>query len=240
MTTLRGSRIRFLFDTLATIAMIVAAGTMIWVALGNRIVIKGSSASRPESPPPADPVALGVSALQGDPTAPLALVVFSDFQCPFCTTFANEALPKIKQAYVSTGRVIVAFRHFPLTNQHPQAQKAAEAAECAGRQGRFWEMHDTLFLNQLPMDESSLTRRASALGLNIVAFDRCLAGEAALKVQTDFLLGVKLGVSGTPAVLIGFTQPDGSVRMTDRLSGIKTFEEISKVLDHRLRGMAGS
>lgn len=91
------------------------------------------------------PVEVGSSASKGDANAKITLVEFSDFQCPFCAKFYSETLPQIMKDYIDTGKVKLVYKHFPLISIHPNAQKAAEAAECAGEQGKFWEMHDAMF-----------------------------------------------------------------------------------------------
>lgn len=84
----------------------------------------------------------------GDPGAPIAIIEYSDFQCPFCRSFFNDTLPSIKKNFVETGKAKLIYRHFPL-NFHPAAQPSAEAAECANDQGKFWEMHDAIFTKQV-------------------------------------------------------------------------------------------
>lgn len=90
-------------------------------------------------------VEVGNSAVKGDANAKITLVEFSDFQCPFCARFYSETLSQIQKEYIDTGKVRLVYKHFPLISIHPDAQKAAEAAECAGEQGKFWEMHDSMF-----------------------------------------------------------------------------------------------
>ena len=140
--------------------------------------------------------------IRGDSNAPITLIEYSDFECPFCARF----LPTVEQILDEyDGKVRLVYRHFPLRSIHPQAQKAAEASECAGEQGEFWGMHDKLFeLNNssnLTLDNMKLA--AAELGLNTGDFDSCLdSGDTASEVETDYQDGLAGGVSGTPGSFI--------------------------------------
>ena len=101
----------------------------------------------------------------GRADAPVTLVEFSDFQCPFCGRFFATTLPALKKDYIDTGKLRYVFRDFPLDQLHPNARKAAEAAHCAGEQGKYWEMHDVLFQNQRALAPSQLTEYARAVGV---------------------------------------------------------------------------
>lgn len=133
----------------------------------------------------------------GNAGADVALVEYSDFQCPYCGRVV-PALEKVKADYP---QIKFAFRHFPLSI-HQNAQKAAEASECAGMQGKFWEMHDRLFANQDDLGVSSLKAYAAGLGLDATAFNRCLdTGQAAGIVDAEKLEGQGTGIRGTPGFL---------------------------------------
>jgi protein-disulfide isomerase len=137
---------------------------------------------------------------QGPASAPVTIVEFSDFQCPYCAQ-AALTLRQLRQQYGD--RVRLVFRHFPLKQIHPRAEKAAEAASCAGEQGHFWEMHDRLFEKQAQLEPADLKRHASDLHLNTAAFGRCLdSGRAASRVQRDAAAGEELGVRGTPGIFV--------------------------------------
>jgi len=103
-------------------------------------------------------------AVLGDPNAPVTIIEFSDFQCSFCARFHSQTLPQIKSQYIDTGKVKLIYRDFPLHSIHPDAQKAAEAAECAGDQGKYYEYHDLLF-SSTAFDDASLKQYAVDLGL---------------------------------------------------------------------------
>jgi protein-disulfide isomerase len=132
--------------------------------------------------------------------APVTIVQFGDYQCPYCKQFHDETLPQISETY--EGQIRFVYRDFPLA-QHPDAQKAAEASECADDQERFWDYHDLLWANQLELDVDSLKAYAAQLGLDTATFDDCLdSGANAEEVQNDYDDGVSYGVPGTPTFFI--------------------------------------
>jgi len=141
--------------------------------------------------------------VKGDSKAKVTIIEVSDFQCPYCGRFFSQTYPSIEADYIKTGKVKLVFVNFPLSF-HPNAQKAAEAAECAGLQGKFWEMHDKLFANQAALSVENLKQYAKDLGLDTAKFDKCLDnGEMASTVQKDFAAAQAVGVQGTPSFLIG-------------------------------------
>ena len=146
--------------------------------------------------------------IQGPIDAPIALLEYGDFECPVC----GEVYPVIKAIQERLGdSLCFAFRHFPLTNVHPHAEHAAEAAEAAGEQGSFWEMHDVLFENQDALEDEDLARYAAALGLDVPRFmTEVLAGKYAWRVREDFKSGVRGGVNGTPTFFINGVRYDGA------------------------------
>ena len=136
----------------------------------------------------------------GPPTAPLTLVEYGDFECPYC----RQAFPIVKQVQQQLGKDLrFVFRHFPLTKVHAHAQHAAEAAEAAGAQGAFWQMHDRLFERQFALDAEHLIEYATELGLDADRLAGALAaGTYRAKVRDDFRSGVQSGVNGTPTFFI--------------------------------------
>lgn len=150
--------------------------------------------------PPVVEVAYDPSRVKGDPNAPVTIVEFSDFQCHFCKE-AVKTLNSVLTKY--NGRVKLAFLDFPLRSIHPLAESAAEAARCAGEQGRFWEFHDALFADQSRMKEADLAERARALGLNEKSFQGCIAsGTYKAKIEADLQQGTKAGIAGTPGFFV--------------------------------------
>ncbi len=143
----------------------------------------------------------------GPATAPVTLVEYGDYECPFC----GAAHPIFKQVQQVMGDDLrFAYRHFPLSQIHPHAYQAAEAAEAAGAQGRFWEMHDLLFANQDRLGLRDLIGYAGALDLDLERFVTDLRGHAyAGRLREDFLSGVRSGVNGTPTFFVNGMRHDG-------------------------------
>ena len=160
-----------------------------------------------QAPIPDAPVNIQVADayFKGDKNAPVEIIEFSDFQCPFCKRFYDQTFDQIMKTYVDTGKAVFAYKHLPL-GFHENAQKAGEAAECAGKIGgsdMFWGMHDKIFENQQAITPQDLKKYAGELGLNQKNFDTCLDNdETAAKVQTHSAEASKLGVTGTPTFFI--------------------------------------
>jgi protein-disulfide isomerase len=135
------------------------------------------------------------------------LTEFGDFECPYC----RDAAPAIARVLARLdGRVRLRFRHFPVTDRHPHAERAAEAAEAAAAQGRFWEMHDLLFAHQRALEDDDLIRYAAELGLDADRFaDDLHSGRLAPEVLAEREEGIALGVAGTPAFFIDGERYDG-------------------------------
>lgn len=145
---------------------------------------------------------------QGPDDAPVTLVEYGDYECPYC----GQAYLIVQQAQQQLGdRLRFVFRNFPLTSSHPYAEGAAEAAEAAGAQGQFWPMHDLLYENQDALDMPDLERYASQLGLDLDRFNADLRDHRyAERVREDFMSGVRSGVNGTPTFFINGDRYDGS------------------------------
>ena len=225
-----------------TLSLLVVAAAVAWLAVARAAPPSppagaGVAARRPAPPVPTEPISLAGTELLGKRTARVGLVIYSDFQCPFCARFATDTLPGLQRKYVKTGKVRLAFRQFPLPI-HAQAQKAAEAAVCAGRQGQFWPYHDLLFANPQALDETSLLGRASSLGLDQPAFATCLRGEVAAAVRADYAGGAPLGVTGTPTFLAGPIVDGDRLRVTHRFSGALPIAQFEAVLDQVLGAAA--
>jgi protein-disulfide isomerase len=139
-------------------------------------------------------------------------------------------LPEIDRQYLRTGKALLVWRHYPLP-VHENARKAAEGAECADRQGRFWEFHDWAFQHQKELDPANLRVGAKAVGLDLATFGACLNGQATAEVQADVDLGKAVSISGTPSWLIGVVQPDGKVKVVNRLTGAKPFAVFQEAID---------
>ena len=156
--------------------------------------------------------------LQGTVDAPIALLEYGDYECPFC----GEVQPIVTEIQRRLGDdLCFAFRHFPLTNVHPHAEHAAEAAEAAGEQGAFWLMHETLFANQDALDDESLAQYAATLGLDeIRVLQEVISNAHAHRIREDFRSGVRAGVNGTPCFFINGQRYDGACALEPLLDAV--------------------
>jgi protein-disulfide isomerase len=179
----------------------------LWTGGFGLVGTAADDAEQPEAPAPAPTVIEDVD-IEGDPIrgsedAEVLLVELSDFQCLFCGRFVANTLPEIEENYVDTGKVRHVFKDFPLSF-HDNAHIAAEAAECADDQGKFWAYHDLIFENQADLSEDKLTEWATDLGLDEAEFESCLEdGTHEDEVDADMKDGQAAGISGTPSFLIG-------------------------------------
>jgi protein-disulfide isomerase len=182
---------------------------------------------------PTAPVEVGVKSAMalGSASAPVTMVAFVDYQCPFCRRFDLETFPEIKKKYIDTGKVRFVVRDLPL-EFHPNAQKAAEASYCAAEQDKFWPMREKMAQNQQRLDVASLGGFARETGLRGEDFDKCLAaGKYAAAVRDSTEEARKLGVGGTPTFIIGKTGGDSITG--EKVVGaqpLATFEQRLKAL----------
>jgi protein-disulfide isomerase len=157
--------------------------------------------------------------MQGPPDAPVTLVEYGDYECPFCG--AAYAIVKAIQERLGDQLCFV-FRNFPLTEAHPHAEDAAEAAEAAGGQGKFWPMHDMLYENQDALEPEDLVQYARSLRLDLPRFVKELSEHVwAERVREDFRSGVRSGVNGTPTFFINGVRHDGGYDMASLLAAIE-------------------
>lgn len=226
------TRLTKMIEVTGSIATIFAAGYLVWTL--------ASRPAAPSAPPPAVeavadaelPAAL-TTKTRG--RGQLAIVEFADFECPFCGRHAKDVLPILQTEFVDTGLVTYIFMNYPLEQAHPHALKASEAAECALREGKYWEMHERLFKTPTKLTADDLLEHGTAVGLNAQSFSRCLDGAAAADVKADIEAGNRLGVNATPSFFLGRIQPNGSVRLTRRLNGAASIDvfraEVRKLAD---------
>src|ERR1039457_6845205 len=145
----------------------------------------------------------------GSKEAPLTIVEFTDYQCPFCQRFHTTSFVELKKNYIDTGKVRFYSRDMPL-DFHPNAMRAAEAARCASEQGQFWQLRDVMGANPDKLDMDSLVADAADLKMNVKTFRTCVESEKYKNaVQTDVMEAMKIGANGTPAFVIGKSTPDG-------------------------------
>jgi len=174
----------------------------------KKTLLEPTSKETYDAPKLVGPVDPNRDHVQGDPKAVLTLVEYGDYQCPFC----GAAYPEVKKVQKELGsKLRFVFRNFPLTNIHEYAMVAAETAEAAGVQGKFWEMHDFLYEHQATLgDHSVALGYAKKLGLDTQRFEREIAQHVQEKrIKDDFMGGVRSGVNGTPTFYVNGVRHDG-------------------------------
>lgn len=210
------------------IAGVLIAGAVLYTNQSSRTPPQRQSAAAAEA-------GSGVATMQnladddpflGNPDAAVTIVEFGDFQCPFCGRFFKTTEREIIEAYVKTGKAKFVYRDFPLSSIHEEAQKSAEASECADEQGKFWEYHDLLYQRQDQLSVTHYKAWAVELGLDTSQFNQCLdSGKYFEEVQKDFRDGQAAGVRGTPGTFVN-----------DRLvEGALPFAQFQTVIEEQLK-----
>lgn len=190
----------------------------------------------PPKPKPFQPSPVSTSGalVQGKADAPVTLVEFTDYQCPFCKRHATTTLPQIVKDYVNSGKVKYVLRDFPLKQIHPNAAKLSQAVLCAGDQGKGWEMHNRIFSAEKAPDPKKLSKDVKAVGLDAKAFNACLKSDKyAGKVDASLKEGVELGIRGTPGFFLGKTDMNdlGKITATEMIVGAQPFAKFKQAID---------
>jgi protein-disulfide isomerase len=219
-------RLRGLLDVLAACGMLIASGVILSHYYSDGI--------EPPAVVPATPIDLADAHRRGDDGAPVVLLEFAEFLCPYCQRFAQMTLPAILEGYVDTGKVLFAYRHLPLEGLHPFAALAGAAAECAATRGQFWRVHDLFFEGPGELDLPVVLRHAASLGFDHDWFESCLHSAGAERVKADQAAAEELGIRSTPYFLIGRRDADGRLRATHVLRGAQPFAAFAAVLDEVL------
>ena len=182
-------------------------------------------------------VAIDGSPVLGNANAPVTIVEFTDYQCPYCRRHANGTFVQIKKDYVKTGKVRYVVRQFPLRAIHPKAMKASEASLCSGDQSKYWEMHRLIFHGTKDFNQKEWVRHAETIGLDMTSFNDCLeSGKNASRVERDLKEGAALGIQGTPGFFIGRTDPDNpeKIKAVEFLRGAYPFSQFKQAIDKLL------
>lgn len=227
---------RTMVDSVATIVMLSIAIVL--------LVMAGHSYSRSAPPAyavtefavPVETLSLDGAMVAGCQSAPVAVVVYQDFQCEACSSLATKTLPSIWRRYIDSCKLRLAFRNLPIASLHPLSVDAAEAAACAGRQGRFWPMHDLLYRQPERLGSAQLDQLARRLELNWTEFQGCLDSNASLRqIRLDAGEGVTLGVSATPTLFFGTVTVAERVKVVRRVGGALSPEAFEAIVDDLLR-----
>ena len=224
-------------DRISSLSVIAASVVLVW-----RVGISPMGVSTGRTAPPVEAEvaegnigALGLRYVDG--TAATVIVEFSDFECPFCRAHAVEVLPKVRRELIEAGKASYAMLHFPLTKIHDQALAAARLAECSGRQGAFWRMHDRLF-NTAPLAflPNGSSEDVNALGLDDSKVRACLDSDAQHAVEQDIRQAVALKVSGTPTFFVGTKNARGGVDIKFRLQGAAPLAALRQTVERVQQG----
>jgi len=173
----------------------------------------------------------------GAADAIVTLVEFSDYQCPFCRRHKDNVMPDLVKNFVDTGKLKYVMREFPLA-MHANAKGAAQAALCAGDQDQYWQMHDKMFENQRKLKVENLKAFGAELGLDSAVFDACLDdGKYAKQVSADLTTGGRMGITGTPAFVLGLTDPKdpNKANVTQFISGAQSLEKFTLTIEDLLK-----
>jgi protein-disulfide isomerase len=174
-----------------------------------RQLLEKQADNKPAGPPKAR-LHLEGAPMLGSKNAPVTMVEFTDYQCPFCQRFHLQVYGLLKKDFIDTGKVRFFSRDLPIDSLHPNATRAAQAARCAGDQGQFWQLRDVMATHPEALDMESLVTDASALRMDKDAFRTCVEkGKYKEAVQGDLLEAMKIGADGTPAFVVGKSTPDG-------------------------------
>lgn len=225
------------------IASVIISGTVLYSSnKKNTVYVNQNQPNNQPDNQPSGPVKVSIDddAVLGDKNAPITLIEFSDFQCPFCRSFVKQTLPQIKEEYINTGKVKFVYRDFPLSF-HPESVPSAESSECAGDQGKFWEMHDVIFDEQekqgqgtIQFTNDDIKKWAAKIGLDTAKFNQCFdSGKYKQEVQKDIADGSAAGVSGTPAFFIGQSSDDWMINGI-LVSGAQPFSAFKVIIDKEL------
>lgn len=211
--------------------LVVLSTALLWLATTEAPVRHSARAATPVPLMP-ERVSIAGAAVLGTKGARVALIEFSDFECPFSGTFARDLLPKLYDQYIESGQMCLVFMHLPLVSLHAHALAAAEAAECAGRSGRFWAMHHTLFQRQADIGRRSIRQLAADAGVAVdTAFDDCLCDVMTrARIADQTALAYDLGIQATPTFLLGPIADNWSVRVVRRFDRAPSFREVGDAI----------
>jgi protein-disulfide isomerase len=221
---------RTILDVVTTAVVLLATALLLWNMTSARHAGRNTAASDRSGL-----VAIEDSPTRGNPQAKVAVLEYSDFECPFCAKAFHDILPAIDVEYIATGKVLFVFRHLPLPSLHPGAFSAAVASECAARQGKFWPLHDRLYAHRGQIRPGSIREDVVAMGGDVNRWDDCMSsGDAKAAIERESAEARAIGIRGTPTFLIGLVVTDGHVRVIKDITGVGTIPQWRSVLDGAL------
>ena len=222
----RQAQLRAAIDFATSVGLIGSLGAALWIAIAP------AARTPPVAIPrlPATPLRIDAGPRIGVPTAPVVVISYSDFECPYCQEFAQSVFPVLKARVIDAGTAEFVFRHFPNRATHPRAYAAAVAAACAERQDRFWKVHDSLFGAFGVFDDLTFREAAASAGVDVVAFDRCL-GQPSTSVEADIKQAQALGLSATPTFLVGPRLSAGDMKVEKIVMGVVAVDSFVGVVN---------
>jgi protein-disulfide isomerase len=172
----------------------------------------------------------------GSPSAKVTIMEVSDYHCPFCRRQTQQTFPQMNEEFIKTGRARYVFVDYPIAQLHPQAARAHEAAACAGEQGKYWQMHQSLFAAAPAKDDAALLAQAQGIGVNASAFSSCLkSGRHAAAVQASVARMEQLGIGGTPMTLLGYTPAPGQpMKVVKFIYGARPYADFKSTIESLL------
>ena len=235
-------KVQTILNHAAAVSVIAASASVVWLVASVRF---GNSRTEAQSAPrptariaiPSGPISIDGAAILGRLDARFGVIAYSDFQCPYCARFADQTLPKIVKEYVEPGNLFFGFRHLPLERIHPAALRAAQAAECGRRQGKFWQMHDLLFASTQMLGTLELGTLAAKAHLDGGKFTKCLAADSADAIRRDQSKAAELGITGTPTFLFGVLDANGAFRVTRVETGAIPFAAFAGIAKELIAGV---
>ncbi len=206
-------------------------------------LLQTREAAGPARPARPETVGIGGRPFRGNKNARVVLIEFSDYQCPFCGRFYRDTLPQVEKDYIEAGKIKYVFNNLPLEEIHSAAFRAAQAAECASDQGKFWEFHDRLFANQNALAPSDLTQQAKTVGLDLKEFNQCLeTDKTSATVRAGIETAEMLGIQATPTFVVGLLDaknPDLSkIKILSMIGGAHPFPVFKAALEKALATQA--
>jgi protein-disulfide isomerase len=197
----------------------------------------GGGAVAPAAPGGAvQPLTIAGRPSKGNPRARVTLIEYSDYECPFCAQYVNDTGKQLDRDYVRTNKINYVFKNYPIAQLHKNSFKAHKAAACAADQGRFWEMHDTLFTEQRSFDLDRFMENAAALKIDPVTFRACIeSGDHEDMIQQDIAEAQRGGVQGTPVFVLAYTDPAGKTIVPAKvIIGAQPYSAFQQAIDAML------
>lgn len=225
------SKFKRILDTAASVAVIAAAITVVLALVWPSLFVhrEGTSPGQVVNQS-ASPISLAGrdTAKTGEPE--VGLIIFTDFQCPFCKRLELDVVPRVQRDLVESGRLLLAYRHLPL-DIHPWALPAAIASECAAAQGQFWPMAQGLFGASPNLNVSAIESVAASVGLDLARYAGCQKDLAARAIEEDRRVAAELGITGTPSLVIGRVEAGRALLPRRLLKRLQTYDEILAAIE---------